>query len=124
MGTAVSPRGFRLNQIVARGKRARLTFLDPLASRGHRDISVGRRYAGAYRWNSIWRGSGAPNMECLSDRITESLVNSVSQLPSLKVMSRDSAFRYKGKDADAETVRQARNRLRARMAGGLYFMVS
>ena len=48
--------------------------------------------------------SGDPNAEYLSDGITESLINSLSQLPHLKVMSRDSAFRYKGKDTDAEKV--------------------
>ena len=51
--------------------------------------------------------SGDPNSEYLSDGITESLINSLSQLPHLKVMSRDSAFMYKGKDADAHTVGQA-----------------
>jgi serine/threonine protein kinase/tetratricopeptide (TPR) repeat protein len=49
-------------------------------------------------------GSADPNAEYLSDGITESLINSLSQLPHLKVMSRDSAFRYKGKETDAETV--------------------
>jgi serine/threonine protein kinase len=49
-------------------------------------------------------GSGNPDSEYLSDGITESLINSLSQLPHLKVMSRDSAFRYKGKDTDAETI--------------------
>ena len=49
-------------------------------------------------------GSADPNNEYLSDGITESLINSLSQLPDLKVMSRDSAFRYKGKEKDAETV--------------------
>ena len=49
-------------------------------------------------------GSADPNAEYLSDGITESLINSLSQLPDLKVMSRDSAFRYKGKETDAETV--------------------
>jgi TolB-like protein len=49
-------------------------------------------------------GSGDANMEYLSDGITESLINSLSQLPQLKVMSRDSAFHYKGKETDAETV--------------------
>jgi len=48
--------------------------------------------------------SGDPNSEYLSDGITESLINSLSQLPHLKVMSRDSAFMYKGKDTDARTV--------------------
>jgi serine/threonine protein kinase/tetratricopeptide (TPR) repeat protein len=49
---------------------------------------------------------GDPNAEYLSDGITESLINSLSTLPHLKVMSRDSAFMFKGKDADAETVGQ------------------
>jgi serine/threonine-protein kinase len=48
--------------------------------------------------------SGDPNAEYLSDGITESLINSLSQLPKLEVKSRDSAFHYKGKDPDAETV--------------------
>jgi TolB-like protein/Tfp pilus assembly protein PilF/predicted Ser/Thr protein kinase len=47
-----------------------------------------------------------PNAEYLSDGITESLINSLSTLPHLKVMSRDSAFMYKGKDTDARTVGQ------------------
>src|SRR5712691_10965772 len=51
--------------------------------------------------------SADPNTEYLSDGITESLINSLSQLPHLKVMSRDSAFMYKGKETDARTVRQA-----------------
>jgi len=50
--------------------------------------------------------SGDPNAEYLSDGITESLINSLSTLPHLKVMSRDSAFMYKGKDTDAHTVGQ------------------
>jgi len=49
-------------------------------------------------------GSNDPNMEYLSDGITESLINSLSQLPQLKVMSRDSAFHYKGKDTSAEAI--------------------
>ena len=48
--------------------------------------------------------SGDPNNEYLSDGITESLINSLSQLPHLKVMSRDSAFMYKGKQANAQTI--------------------
>jgi TolB-like protein/DNA-binding winged helix-turn-helix (wHTH) protein/Flp pilus assembly protein TadD len=48
--------------------------------------------------------SGDPNAEYLSDGITESLINSLSQLPNLKVMSRDSAFRFKGKETDPQTV--------------------
>ena len=47
---------------------------------------------------------GDPNAEYLSDGITESLINSVSQIPGIKVVSRDSAFHYKGKDVGAKTV--------------------
>jgi TolB-like protein/Tfp pilus assembly protein PilF len=50
--------------------------------------------------------SADPNAEYLSDGITESLINSLSTLPHLKVMSRDSAFMFKGKDTDARTVGQ------------------
>jgi TolB-like protein/DNA-binding winged helix-turn-helix (wHTH) protein len=45
-----------------------------------------------------------PNTEYLSDGITESLINSLSQLPQLKVIARTTAFRYKGKEADPRTV--------------------
>lgn len=45
-----------------------------------------------------------PDREYLSDGITESLIDSLSQLPALKVIARSSVFRYKGKDADPQTV--------------------
>jgi TolB-like protein/Flp pilus assembly protein TadD len=48
--------------------------------------------------------SADPNTEYLSDGITENLINSLSQLPHLKVLSRDASFRYKGKETDAQTV--------------------
>jgi serine/threonine-protein kinase len=47
--------------------------------------------------------SGDPNSEYLSDGITESLINSLSRLPRLMVMSRNSVFRYKGRESDAQT---------------------
>jgi len=45
-----------------------------------------------------------PNTEYLSDGIPESIINSLSQLPKLKVMSRNSVFHYKGKDMDAQAI--------------------
>jgi eukaryotic-like serine/threonine-protein kinase len=45
-----------------------------------------------------------PNTEYLSDGITDGLINSLSQLPNLKVIARSSVFRYKGRDADAQAV--------------------
>jgi serine/threonine-protein kinase len=41
-----------------------------------------------------------PNAEYLSDGLTESIINSLSQLPNLKVMSRNAAFRFKGSNKD------------------------
>src|SRR5207244_10961058 len=41
-----------------------------------------------------------PDSEYVSDGVTESIINSLTQLHSLKVMARSSVFRYKGKEAD------------------------
>jgi serine/threonine-protein kinase len=41
-----------------------------------------------------------PNAEYLSDGITESIINSLSQLPNLRVMSRNAAFRFKSSNVD------------------------
>lgn len=48
--------------------------------------------------------SGFPDADYLSDGITASLMDSLSELPNLKVMSRSAVFRYKGKDPDTRTV--------------------
>jgi TolB-like protein/Tfp pilus assembly protein PilF len=45
-------------------------------------------------------GSADPEMDYLSDGITENLINSLSQLPELRVLARSSVFRYKGKTID------------------------
>jgi TolB-like protein/Tfp pilus assembly protein PilF len=45
-----------------------------------------------------------PNIDYLCDGIPESIINSLSELPKLKVMSRNSVFHYKGKETDAQTV--------------------
>jgi TolB-like protein/Flp pilus assembly protein TadD len=45
-----------------------------------------------------------PDTDYLCDGIPESVINSLSQLPKLKVMSRNSVFHYKGKEIDPQTV--------------------
>ena len=45
-----------------------------------------------------------PNAEYLSDGITESIINNLSQLSDLKVMSRNSAFRFKNNQADTRAI--------------------
>src|SRR6202161_3282708 len=64
-----------------------------------------RRHAGA---DSIAvlpfiNGSGDANTDYLSDGITESLIGNLAHVPRLKVRSRDSVFRYKGKDVEVRT---------------------
>jgi serine/threonine-protein kinase len=44
--------------------------------------------------------SGESDMDYLSDGITESIINNLSQLPKLRVMARSTVFRYKGRDVD------------------------
>jgi serine/threonine protein kinase/Flp pilus assembly protein TadD len=44
--------------------------------------------------------------EYLSDGITESIINNLSQLPKLKVLARSTVFRYKGPEIDAQRVGQ------------------
>ncbi|HLK50914.1 MAG TPA: hypothetical protein VKT49_22385 [Bryobacteraceae bacterium] len=46
--------------------------------------------------------SGNPDLEYLGDGMTESLINTLSQVPNLAVMSRNSVFRYKGRETDAQ----------------------
>jgi serine/threonine protein kinase/Tfp pilus assembly protein PilF len=48
----------------------------------------------------IANSSGDRESEYLLDGITESIINSLSQLPKLKVTARSTAFRYKGKEID------------------------
>lgn len=40
------------------------------------------------------------NVEWISDGVTESIINSLTQLPNLKVIARSSVFRYKGTQTD------------------------
>ena len=49
-------------------------------------------------------GSADADAEFFSDGVTESIITSLSKLPNVKVISRNSAFRYKGRTIDAEAV--------------------
>src|SRR5262249_51969985 len=45
-----------------------------------------------------------PEIDYLSDGITESIIHSLSQLSQLKVMARSTVFQYKGKEVDPRKV--------------------
>jgi eukaryotic-like serine/threonine-protein kinase len=51
--------------------------------------------------------SGNNDMEYLSDGISESLINSLSQLPGVKVIARSSSFQYRGKNTNPQEVARA-----------------
>ncbi len=54
--------------------------------------------------------TGNPNLEYLSDGISESLINTLSQAPRLKIIARTTAFRYKGQRLDpAKTEKSSRS---------------
>src|SRR5205823_6068528 len=46
--------------------------------------------------------SGNPDSEYLSEGIAESLINSLSELPKLRVAQRHKSFRYQGADVDLQ----------------------
>jgi len=48
--------------------------------------------------------SGAPDAEYLSDGITETIINTLSRIPDLRVIARSTIFRYKSRDADPQTI--------------------
>ncbi len=48
--------------------------------------------------------SGDPNIEYLSDGLTEGIINNLSRLPGLKVICRNSVFRYKESQIEAEEI--------------------
>ena len=52
----------------------------------------------------LTNAGGDPNLEYVSDGVSESLINSVSQLQRLRVTARSTAFRYKGKEVDPQQV--------------------
>ena len=48
--------------------------------------------------------SGDYEMDYLSDGITVNIINNLSQMPMLRVMSQTAVFRYKGKEQDAQQI--------------------
>ena len=59
-----------------------------------------------------------PAADWISDGLTESIINNLTQLPNLKVIARSSVFRYKGREADPIAVGKELG-VRAVLAGRL-----
>jgi serine/threonine-protein kinase len=86
-------------------------------------ISIGLFFLGRYTASSTARASGAgdksiavlplvnqsgdPAQEYFSDGLTEELINGLGQIAELRVIGRNSCFRFKGKGDDSRAVGQA-----------------
>jgi eukaryotic-like serine/threonine-protein kinase len=73
---------------------------------GSKTRSHSRKEAGIIRIGVLpFENVGAnPETEFLSDGVTESLISALSQVPSLRVISRTSVFRFKGLPIDPQAV--------------------
>ena len=82
-----------------------------LPSRRRRSRKAPRKAIDSLAVLPLENASADAQAEYLSDGITESLINSLSHLPQLKVMARSTVFRYKGQAVDPQEVgRQLRVR--------------
>ena len=52
----------------------------------------------------IYNARSDQNVEYLTDGITDSIINSLSQIPELRVLARSTVFRFKGAEANVEEV--------------------
>lgn len=64
----------------------------------------GRRKIDSLAVLPLENASQDPEMEYLSDGITESMINTLSQLPRLRVMARSTVFRYKGRTQEPQAI--------------------
>jgi serine/threonine protein kinase len=74
-------------------------------------IAGGKHYFGRYanKIDSIAvlpfvNNSGDPNMDYLSDGVTEGVINTLCRVPQLRVMARSAVFRYKGRSDDPQKI--------------------
>jgi TolB-like protein/Tfp pilus assembly protein PilF len=85
-------------------------FVETLPRRGYRliaEVSDAEPAIDSLAVLPLVNAGGCADTEYLSDGLTERLINNLSRLPDLKVMSRNSVFRYKGQEVDAQTVGNA-----------------
>ena len=97
----------------ALGERSREgQFIETIPWRGYRFMAAVRKVHEQEHWPAIDSIAVLPFVNCnadarteyLADGITESLIRNLAQLTRLRVTSRNSAFRYKNRVADAPTI--------------------
>jgi TolB-like protein/Tfp pilus assembly protein PilF len=87
-------------------------YIETIPWRGYRFTANVRKVRSEESWKAIEsiailpfvNVTSDPETEYLTDGITDSLINSLGQVSNLRVTSRNSAFRYKGREIDAQRV--------------------
>jgi TolB-like protein/Tfp pilus assembly protein PilF len=87
-------------------------YIETVPWRGYRFVASVRQVLIEERWRTIEsvavlpfvNVSGDPDIDYLAEGITDGLITGLAQLPQLRVTSRNSAFRYKGRQVDAKSV--------------------
>src|SRR5215470_10292572 len=93
-----------------RDSRESPAFVETISGKGYRFIApvkavLPRRHEEEIESVAVLpfaNNSGDPDAEYLSDGITESLINNLSQIWNLRVVARSTVFRYKGRDIDIQ----------------------
>src|SRR3954465_4207087 len=67
-------------------------------------LESGKQAVGIDRCNAVRKRQRKPRRRISVDGMTETLIESLSELPNLNVKPRSSVFRYKGKDTDHRTL--------------------
>lgn len=87
-------------------------YIETVPWRGYRFVASVKQVRGASVTKPIdsiavlpfTNAASDPSLEFLSDGITENVINTLSQLKRLRVMSRNSSLRYRGRQVDASEV--------------------
>ena len=115
----VPRRGYRFTVEV---KQARIEDVNITDRAGHTEVlfketlNTDREALSALAVLPFINAGADPEAEYLSDGITDSIINNLSQLPQLRVMARSTVFRYKGRESEPREVGQEL-RVRAVLVG-------
>ncbi|HEX8845506.1 MAG TPA: winged helix-turn-helix domain-containing protein [Pyrinomonadaceae bacterium] len=96
----VSKRGYRFVAAVRKFKDERSDSVEEKESEAYAKAGISGVATPTLAVLPLLNVSDDPNLEYLSDGITESTINSLSKLPQLKVLARSTMFRFKHVDID------------------------
>jgi TolB-like protein/Tfp pilus assembly protein PilF len=105
----VPRRGYRFKRNVVRVQPESMLVRPSISLDGHKQRASDHDLSGP---NSLAvlpfeNGSADPNVEYLSDGLTESIISGFSHLENLRVVARNTVFRFKGRELDPQEVGRA-----------------